>query len=162
MNDIYDSEFHPLIHPPYYHTRWFRCLKILYYLVSIVLLISFTVVDLVFGYSSSTCNDQTYLDMPIPITDWLIVSGYMGCLIIVFAIIFGCFIHLPREAHLILNMIPQIMMISWLLVGHVIYWKDYYGNNRCSTHITNYVITRLILGIVLVISSVYHEIKSLD
>ena len=121
-----------------------------------------TVLDLVFGYSSSTCHDQTNLDMPIPITDWLMVAGYMGCLIIFFAVLFGCFIHLPREANLILNIIPQTMMITWLLVGHVVYWKDYYGNNRCSTSITNYIITRLILGIVLVISSVYHEIKSME
>ena len=82
MNDIYDAEFHPLIHPPYHQSRWFRCLKVTYYLVSIALLLGFTVSDLVFGYSSSTCHDQTNLDMPIPITDWLIVSGYIGCLII--------------------------------------------------------------------------------
>ena len=162
MMPIYDAEFHPLIHTPVHKTQWYKCIKIIIYLLAILCIIGFSITDLLFAYSSIQCKDdkgQTD-DMPIKLSDWFMTSGYLGFAVICFAVIFGCMIRLPREINLIVNLIPHTLMFTWLLIGNIVYWKNYYQTNHCQHSVIIYLIIRLYLGLALTIGSVYHEIKS--
>jgi hypothetical protein len=93
---------------------------------------------------------------------WFQFSGMIGCMILIFAIAFGCCWIIPPSAHLVINMIPQILMFSWLIIGNVVYWKAYYHNNACDNGIIAYLMIRFYTGFLIIAVSVYHEIKSYD
>ena len=158
MNNIYDAEFHPLIHSPTNQTPCRRWVNFFLYLTLVLCIIAFSVTDLTYGYSYTPCITVHDDPMPINLTTWLQFSGWFGCLIIVIAISCCCS-SIPRNAQLIISMIPQIMMFSWLLIGNVIYWKNYYNNNNCEQGLITYLMVRFYVGFVLVIASAYHEFK---
>jgi hypothetical protein len=158
MNNIYDAEFHPLIYssPP---LSWRSLVHFFMYVMIIIFIISFTITDLVYGCSLIPCIHDDPVTIPISLSAWFQFSGMIGCMILIFGIAFGCCWMLPPTAHLVINMIPQIMMISWLLLGNVVYWKGYYGNNVCDDGMIVYLMIRFYVGFLIVITSVYYEIK---
>jgi hypothetical protein len=162
MNHIYDAEFHPLIYSSPQPSACKRWIKFFIYLAVMLCMIAFTVTDIVYGCSSTACINQTIQSAPMSLGAWFQFSGMIGCIILVFAIAFGCCWSIPPSLHLILNMIPQILMFSWLLFGNVVYWKGYYQNNTCENGIITYLMIRFYVGFLVIIISVYHEIKSYD
>lgn len=159
MNNIYDAEFHPLIYSSANQSSCRRWVNFFLYFIAVLCIIAFSVTDLIYGYSSMKCITENADPMPISLATWFLFSGWFGCMIIVFAIAFGCCWTIPRNAHLIINMIPQLIMFSWLLIGNVVYWKNYYDNNNCEQGIITYLMVRFYVGFVLVFGSVYHEFK---
>lgn len=162
MNNIYDAEFHPLIHSPVNHLSWRKWIKFFLYVAMMTCMIGFMVTDLVYGCSMNPCIGNAKDPIPMSLAAWFQFSGMIGGLILVFAISFGCCWTIPRDINLILNMIPQIIMFSWILIGNVVYWKNYYRNNDCEKGIITYLMIRFYLGFVIIFISVYHEIKLHD
>ena len=162
MNHIYDAEFHPLIYSPAHQSSWRKWIKLFIYLAVMICMIGFTVTDLIYGCTNIKCINELIDPIPMSLAGWFQFSGMIGCLILIFAIAFGCCWTISPSLHLIINMIPQIMMFSWLLVGNVIYWKNYYHNNTCEENIITYLMIRFYVGFLIIIVSIYHEIKSYD
>jgi hypothetical protein len=162
MSHIYDAEFHPLLYtsPDVLSCR--KWIKFFIYLIVIMFMISFTITDLIYGCAPDKCILQNTDHSPMTLSAWFQFSGIIGLMTLVFAISFGCCWSLSPSAHLIVNMIPQLMMFSWLIVGNVVYWKTYYHNNICDSGIIAYLMIRFYVGFPIVIISVYHEIKSYD
>ena len=162
MNHIYDAEFHPLIYSPVHQSSCRKWIKFFIYLSVMICMIGFTVTDLIYGCTNISCINALIDPIPMSLAGWFQFSSMIGCLILIFAIAFGCCWTISPSLHLIINMIPQIMMFSWLLVGNVIYWKNYYHNNTCEENIITYLMIRFYVGFLIIIVSVYHEIKSYD
>jgi vacuolar-type H+-ATPase subunit I/STV1 len=160
MNNIYDAEFHPLIYTPVYQNNWRRWINFFIYVAVMIFIISFIVVDLYYGCTDIKCLNGVADPIPMSLSAWLQFSGMIGLIILIFAIAFGCCCSISPSAHLIINMIPQIMMFSWILIGNVIYWKNYYQNNTCDKSIISYLMIRFYVGILIIVIAVYHEIKS--
>lgn len=160
MNNIYDAEFHPLIYSPAQETNCRRWFNFFAYLVVLLTIIAFMITDFIYGYSYTKCIGETLDPMPISLSTWFMFSGWFGVLIIIFAIGFGCCWTVQPTIQLIVTLIPQIIMFSWLLIGNVIYWRDYYDNNNCENGIINYLLIRFYVGFLLIIGAVYHEIKT--
>jgi hypothetical protein len=160
MNDAYSAEFDPLIYAPTQYAKCRQWINFFLYVVVLLSIIGFMITDFVFGYSSIACISDTLEPMPMSLSTWFIFSGWFGALIIIFAINFGCCWTVSPAIHLIINMIPQLIMFSWLLLGNVVYWKNYYGNNTCEQGVISYLMVRFYVGFLLIVGSVYHEIKS--
>jgi len=162
MSHIYDAEFHPLIYSspqPSFCRRW---IKFFIYIAIMICMISFTIVDLIYGCMPDKCIADNIESIPISLSGWLQISGVIGCIILVFAISFGCCWTLSPNIHIIINIIPLILMFSWLIVGNVVYWRGYYNNNTCADSLITYVMIRFYVGFIITIIAVYHEIKSSD
>lgn len=162
MNHNYDAEFHPLIYSSPQSLSWRNLVNFFIYVVIIIFIISFTVTDLIYGCSLIPCIHDTPVSIPISLSAWFQFSGIMGLIILLFGIAFGCCWSLPPTMHLVINMIPQIMMFSWLLLGNIVYWKAYYGNNACDDGMIAYLMIRFYTGFLIVIISAYYEIKSYE
>jgi len=157
---MYDSEFQPLLYSSSELSSCKKWIKSFIYLTVIFCMIAFIVTDIIYGCSSTPCINQTIESSSISLGAWFQFSGMIGCIILIFAIAFGCCWSIPPSLHLILNMIPQVLMFSWLLFGNVVYWKGYYGKNTCDNGIIAYLMIRFYVGFLIIIISVYHEIKS--
>jgi len=160
MNHNYDAEFHPLIYSPVHQTNWRQWINFFIHVAVMICMISFIVVDLYYGCINTNCINEVIDPIPLSLSAWLQFSGMIGIIIFLFAIAFGCCWTIPPNVHLIVNMIPQIMMFSWILIGNVVYWKNYYHNNTCGNDIISYLMIRFYVGILIILISVYHEIKS--
>ena len=162
MTHIYDAEFHPLIYSSPQPSSCRRWMKFFIYLAVILCMICFIITDLIYGCMPDKCITQNIQSAPMSLSSWFQFSGMIGCMILIFAISFGCCWVIPPSFHLIINMIPQILMFSWLIIGNVIYWKAYYHNNTCDNGIIAYLMIRFYVGFLIIMVSVYHEIKSYD
>ena len=160
MNNIYDAEFHPLIYSPIHHPKWRQWVNFFIYVVVMICIISFIVVDLYYGCTNIKCINEVVDPIPMSLAGWFQFSGIIGLIILIFAIAFGCCWTIPPSIQLIINMVPQIMMFSWLLIGNVVYWKNYYENNTCDRSMIAYLMIRFYVGILIIVIAVYHEIKS--
>ena len=159
MNNIYDAEFHPLIYSSPYQSPLRIWINFFIYIAIIICIIGFTITDIIYGCSSIPCIHDSSTTIPMSLSAWFQFSGMIGCLILIVSIAFGCCWSLSPNTHLIINMIPQIIMFSWLLLGNVVYWKCYYGNNACEMGIIAYLMIRIYVGFLIIITSVYYEIK---
>jgi hypothetical protein len=125
------------------------CVKIFSSLCLIILVFPITFCDLYFGFSDDTCVSNHVDRININLKTYLIVSGVAcGCFVF-FLILVLCLMNQTNSATfglcgLVLIYTVDIFMISWNIIGGVIFW-GYMDNTTCSNNVYNYVFASLII-----------------
>jgi hypothetical protein len=123
-----------------------------------ILALPFIVCDLFYGYTDTTCVNLPISNTSINFTlgTWLKVNGYMSLALIALLVFIAIFICCSEKAivlfvvYIYIILATSFFTIAWLIIGAVMFWGYLYPNNLCSSSVTGYVFTRLILGIIAV------------
>jgi hypothetical protein len=127
----------------------------------IVILFPFTFCDLYYAFNSISCqNDPTGVGFTL--ATWLQVLGFYTIGMVVFMTIcnllsfkYECFVIIIT----IMEYVSSLFSFAWLIVGCVIFWKYLEPSGNCSSDISNYMWTRLIIGIILYVSTIFQSKK---
>ena len=128
-------------------------------IISCVLVLGspFAICDLYFSYNSISCQNEI-IPFNITLATWLQVNGYIFFCYILFLIIFSFIIKFDynKTNILILRLVDLLLSLfsfAWLIIGCVIFWKYLEPSKTCNSDITNYMWTRLILGLIGMLSN---------
>ena len=127
----------------------------------IVILFPFTFCDLYYAFNSISCqNDPTGIGFTL--ATWLQVFGFYIIGIVVFITIcnllsfkYECFVIIIA----IMQYASSLFSFAWIIVGCVMFWKYLEPSGNCSSDISNYMWTRLIIGLICIISTIFQSKK---
>ena len=131
--------------------------KYLYFGLEIILIFlftfPFTMLDLHYGYSNLDCLNYTWPNTNITLSKWLIIISYIN--IITFSISFilflitGCKknIKLGFKVFKIFFITCSILLIIGTILGFLLFYR-YTNYKSCSNTISNYLFSRLIIGLI--------------
>ena len=108
------------------------------------------VCDLYFGYTRISCQDIVSPHMDLTIGLWLKVNGYL-LISMLFVSVFGIFIYEKNKYATItvwiISILNRIFVLSWLIVGSILFWRDIEPMGKCDKSVNSYIWARLIMGI---------------
>lgn len=116
-----------------------------------VLYIPFIICDLYYSYNEISCQNIVSPHMDLTIATWLKVNGYL--LISLLSLpVFGIFMDNKNKCTntimWIILMLIRIFILSWFIVGSVLFWRDIEPMDKCGKSVDSYIWARLIIGIV--------------
>lgn len=113
--------------------------------------IPFIICDLYYSYNDISCQNIVSSNMDLTIATWLKVNGYL----------LVSFLFIPLLTLLvdeknkctttimwIIMILIRIFMLSWLIIGSILFWRDIEPMDKCGKSVDSYIWTRLIMGIV--------------
>jgi hypothetical protein len=133
------------------------CLKMCVAFLVCTVISPFVICDLYFAFTDETCVHQPIQKLQLNMYSYLIVSGVVGLLYMIFLqtvdyivvydsprqdddlneiILFGCTV-----AQTLFN----LFTISWTVVGCVIFW-GYMNNSECSEEVYNYLFAKFVIS----------------
>jgi len=124
---------------------------------------AFTFYDVMIAYSSSPCYAADIPTYPFSLSLWLHISGYMGCILILFYIVYQL-----RNASeycrtiILCHDIVTLLMFMWNILGIVILWMHYTDYMNCSIDIVIYMCIRLSIGIIINFLQLYLNYRQLQ
>jgi hypothetical protein len=127
-------------------------IKIVMLIFILILTLPLIICDLYYGYTDNSCINEYPDKLNLNIKTYLLVSGYFG--IAVLSLSLGIFlINIKSDfsenilIKLITNLI-SIFMLTWNIIGAVIFWGDIYNQGICNKNISTYLFVSLIIKLI--------------
>ncbi len=120
------------------------------FLVIIIFCLPLVICDLYFAYNDISCQHDSN-PVGLTLSTWLqtsgfVVTGYLALFLIMlpFSLKNDCAKFLLK----VCNYVFSGFILSWLIVGSIIFWKYLEPTGTCNKNISNYMWARLIIGLV--------------
>jgi hypothetical protein len=125
--------------------------KICAIVLILVLFVPIICCDLYFGFTDNSCINEIATGLNFTMKIYLLVSGFIGFLSIIFTICFICLISynekfLPYAK--IFGMINLLFQIIWNLLGSATFWGTLYKEGHCDLTTSTYIYVSLIIKLV--------------
>jgi hypothetical protein len=117
----------------------------------IILFVPIICCDLYFGFTDNSCINEIATGLNFTMKNYLLVSGFIGLVSIIFTICLICLISdnekiLPFTK--IFGMINLLFQIIWNLLGSATFWGTLYEEGNCDLTTSTYIYVSLIIKLV--------------
>jgi hypothetical protein len=125
--------------------------KICAIVLIIILFVPIICCDLYFGFTDNSCINEIATGLNFTMKNYLLVSGFIGLVSIIFTICLICLISdnekiLPFTK--IFGMINLLFQIIWNLLGSATFWGTLYEEGNCDLTTSTYIYVSLIIKLV--------------
>jgi hypothetical protein len=121
-----------------------------------IFILPFAICDLYYSYNQISCQNIVSPNMDLTIGIWLKVNGYLLLSILFIPVLIFFENKYIKIIIPIIFVLVRIFVLSWLIVGAVLFWRDIEPMNKCSKRVNSYIWVRLIIGLV----TYFIELKS--
>lgn len=126
-------------------------------IVSTIILLPLTLADLVYGFSNDRCLKIYPSYIHIHLKKYLIVSGFIQIITIVF-FIYEIMIYYSTKktsvVYLVFSIAFQffinVFQLLWNILGSIVFWGYIYKKEICNQSITNYIFSSIIIKYILI------------
>ena len=120
-----------------------------------IMFVPFLITDLFYAYRDTSCvNTPASASIGLTLSTWLQVDGWIILGFLVIFILLGV-LAIPYPAWQCvyvlwenLHVLFILWRMSWLIVGAVLWWRDYNPLNFCQSSVRKYMWANLIIGFV--------------
>lgn len=105
------------------------------------------VCDLYFGSREQECLDMYFGGVHINFRSWILVNGFIGTLMVIAwctAVNNDFILFYIKKIYVIVS----VFVMSWTIIGAIIFWKYLEPIRSCDKELTNYILARIIIGLI--------------